>query len=109
MDFSDFFSDRARAIDTSGIRRIFHLGAHMKDPINLSIGQPDFPVPDAIKRAAIEAIENDRNGYTLTQGIDALQALKEEMGIIKKEVIDLAPEKEVIEIEIENNDLSDSI
>ena len=56
MDFSGFFSERASSIDTSGIRRIFHLGAHMKDPINLSIGQPDFPVPDAIKRAAIDAI-----------------------------------------------------
>jgi phage shock protein A len=42
-------------------------------------------------------------------GMDALQALKEEMGLIKKEVIDLSPEKESIEIEIENNDLSDTI
>ncbi len=74
MDFSDFFSDRARAIDTSGIRRIFQLGASMTDPVNLSIGQPDFKVPDAIKRATIDAINNDRNGYTLTQGIDELQA-----------------------------------
>ena len=41
------------------------------------------------------------------QGMDALQALKEEMGIIKKEVIDLAPEKEIIIIE--KNDRSDSI
>ncbi|MCB9838856.1 MAG: aminotransferase class I/II-fold pyridoxal phosphate-dependent enzyme [Phycisphaeraceae bacterium] len=74
MDFSGFFSERASSIDTSGIRRIFHLGAHMKDPINLSIGQPDFPVPDAIKRAAIDAINNDHNGYTLTQGIPELRA-----------------------------------
>ncbi len=85
MDFNEFFSDRARAIDTSGIRRIFHLGAHMTDPVNLSIGQPDFPVPDAIKRATIDAIENDKNGYTLTQGIDELQSaiashLKEDLG-----------------------------
>jgi len=27
-----------------------------RNPINLSIGQPDFPVPDAVKQAAIRAI-----------------------------------------------------
>lgn len=43
------------------------------------------------------------------QGMDALQALKEEMGLLKKEVIDLEPEKDIIEIEIEDKDISDSI
>lgn len=46
----------------------------MKDPINLSIGQPDFPVAPEIKAAAIRAIEEDRNGYTVTQGIPDLLA-----------------------------------
>ncbi len=36
-------SQRARSIDASGIRKVFDLAAKMKDPINLSIGQPDFP------------------------------------------------------------------
>lgn len=66
-------ADRARAVDASGIRRIFNLGAKLTDPINLSIGQPDFPAPEAVKRAAIEAIERDQNGYTLTQGIGPLR------------------------------------
>jgi aspartate/methionine/tyrosine aminotransferase len=61
-------SRRTAAIDVSGIRRVFELGAKLPDPINLSIGQPDFPVPRAIKDAAIGAIDADRNGYTLTQG-----------------------------------------
>jgi aspartate/methionine/tyrosine aminotransferase len=61
-------SARARAIDTSGIRRVFELGARLKNPINFSIGQPDFAVPEPIKEATIEAIRQDRNGYTLTQG-----------------------------------------
>eukprot|EP00913_Durusdinium_trenchii_P006358 g5970.t1 len=74
MDIDRLISDRARAIDASGIRRIFDLGARLKDPINLSIGQPDFPVPEPIKRAAIRAIETDHNGYTPTQGIPPLQA-----------------------------------
>lgn len=72
MDIGSLIADRARGIDASGIRRIFELGAKLKDPINLSIGQPDFAVDDSIKRAAIDAIEQDHNGYTLTQGIAPL-------------------------------------
>lgn len=73
MDISRLVSARSRAIDASGIRRVFDLAAKLKDPINLSIGQPDFPVPDAIKNAAIQAISNNANGYTVTQGIPALR------------------------------------
>jgi len=74
MDIERLIADRARAIDASGIRRIFDLGAKLKNPINLSIGQPDFPVPEPIKRAAIRAIETDHNGYTPTQGVPPLLA-----------------------------------
>jgi len=70
----DALSSRVTSIDVSGIRRVFELGATLADPINLSIGQPDFPVPDAIKDAAIDAVRTDRNGYTLTQGDPALLA-----------------------------------
>ena len=65
-------SRRTLAMDASGIRRAFELGATLENPINLSIGQPDFPVPDTMKSAAIDAIQEDRNGYTVTQGIPAL-------------------------------------
>lgn len=74
MNIDRLISDRVRAINGSGIRRVFELGAKLKDPINLSIGQPHFAVPEPIKRAAIDAIGADRNGYTLTQGIAELRA-----------------------------------
>lgn len=61
-------SDRVSSIDVSGIRRAFQLGADLENPINLSIGQPDFPVPGVMKEAAIDAIQSDLNGYTLTTG-----------------------------------------
>jgi aminotransferase len=60
--------ERAAAVDVSGIRRVFQLGSTLENPINLSIGQPDFPVPPQIKAAAIAAIDADCNGYTLTHG-----------------------------------------
>ncbi|MDH5355159.1 MAG: aminotransferase class I/II-fold pyridoxal phosphate-dependent enzyme [Gammaproteobacteria bacterium] len=64
---------RARRIDSSGIRRVFELARSMKDPINLSIGQPDFDVPDSVKAAAIGAIEQGQNSYTPTNGIVPLR------------------------------------
>ncbi len=68
-----FIADRVRTIGSSGIRRIFDLGAKLKDPIDLSIGQPDFKVPDGVKHAMIRAVETDHNGYTNTRGIPELR------------------------------------
>ena len=64
-----WIAERVRQFQDSGIRKIFDLAAKMKDPVNLSIGQPHFPVPDPIKEAAKRAIDDDKNGYTVTQGI----------------------------------------
>jgi len=73
-----WLAQRTAEFDASGIRKVFDLAANMTDPINLSIGQPDFAVPDVMKEAAIEAIRSDKNGYSVTQGIpelrEALQA-----------------------------------
>src|SRR3954465_1189518 len=70
---ADYIASRAHAVDASGIRKVFDLAAKMKDPINLSIGLPDFDVPEVAKRAAIEAIESGQNRYTQTQGIAPLR------------------------------------
>lgn len=73
-----WIAERTAAFDSSGIRKIFDIAAKMTDPINLSIGQPDFDVPEPIRNAAIEAISSRKNAYTPTQGIaplrDKLQA-----------------------------------
>lgn len=52
---------------------MFELGRSLKAPIDLSIGQPHFAVPDPIKQAAKDAIDHNRNGYTVTQGIPELR------------------------------------
>jgi aspartate/methionine/tyrosine aminotransferase len=63
---------RSRSIDASGIRKVFDLGAKLKDPINLSIGQPDFAVPESMRAAASHAVLENRSGYSVTQGIPEL-------------------------------------
>ncbi|MFH1039393.1 MAG: aminotransferase class I/II-fold pyridoxal phosphate-dependent enzyme, partial [PVC group bacterium] len=76
---------RTRLIDSSGIRKIFDLGQSIENPINLSIGQPHFDVPEEVQEAAIAAIRSGRNAYTLTQGLPSLNdkimsVLTEEVG-----------------------------
>lgn len=64
-----FIAERMDRIDSSGIRKIFALAASLKDPINLSIGQPDYDVDEAVKEVAIQQIRAGFNKYTQTGGI----------------------------------------
>jgi aspartate/methionine/tyrosine aminotransferase len=66
-------AERMRHIESSGIRRMFELARSIKDPVNLSIGLPDFDVPTPVKEAAKDAIDAGHNSYTLTQGIPELR------------------------------------
>ncbi|MEO1615098.1 MAG: aminotransferase class I/II-fold pyridoxal phosphate-dependent enzyme [Planctomycetota bacterium] len=68
-----WIAERTTTFDSSGIRKVFDLAANLKDPINLSIGQPDFDVPEAVKDAAISAIQDGKNAYSPTQGIAPLR------------------------------------
>lgn len=67
-----WIADRMHKIDASGIRKVFDLAASMKDPINLSIGQPHFDTPQPIKDALCKAVQDGRNAYSQTQGISPL-------------------------------------
>jgi aspartate/methionine/tyrosine aminotransferase len=69
-----WIAERMRGFEASGIRKIFDLAASLKDPVNLSIGQPHFEVPAPIKTAAKNAIDANKNGYTVSQGIPELRA-----------------------------------
>lgn len=66
-------AERMGHIDSSGIRKVFDLAADLESPIDLSIGQPHFDVPEPVKQAAIEAMQAGKNGYTVTQGIAPLR------------------------------------
>ncbi|MBI3396209.1 MAG: aminotransferase class I/II-fold pyridoxal phosphate-dependent enzyme [Spirochaetia bacterium] len=67
VDFK--LADRMAKIDTSEIRRAFDLAAKLKNPINLSIGQPHYPMPEPIAEAIAKAVRDGKNAYTTTQGI----------------------------------------
>jgi aspartate aminotransferase/aminotransferase len=84
-DIKKLLAQRTNVIDASGIRKVFALGASLKDPINFSIGQPDFDVPEPLKQKAIEAIQAGQNSYSQTTGDEQLrekatQKVKQEIG-----------------------------
>lgn len=49
------------------------LAADGMDVINLGIGQPDFPTPDNIVEAAVNALRSGAHGYTAANGIPELR------------------------------------
>ncbi|MFL5329656.1 MAG: pyridoxal phosphate-dependent aminotransferase [Gemmataceae bacterium] len=74
MSIDRWLSARAKAIEMSGVRRVFELARSLKSPVDLSIGQPHFPVPQPIKDALKSAVDADKNGYTVTQGVPELRS-----------------------------------
>ena len=75
-----WIADRMGKIEASGIRKAFEMARQMVDPINLSIGLPDFDVPQSIKEAACEAIQTGKNAYTVTMGDPGLR--RELQGVV---------------------------
>jgi len=69
----EFIAERIKSVDASGIRKIWQLASEMTDPVDFSIGQPDFGPSEEVKAAAISAIQQGDNGYTLTAGIEPLR------------------------------------
>ncbi|MGA9227380.1 MAG: aminotransferase A [Mesobacillus sp.] len=59
---------RVKEIEISGIRKFFNLVADVKDMVQLTIGQPDFPTPDHVKEAGKKAIDNNFTTYTHNAG-----------------------------------------
>jgi len=76
-------ADRTNLIDASGIRKVFALASSLKEPVNFSIGQPDFDVPQPLKDEAIKAIKAGQNKYSLTAGDELLR--EKIAGQVKKE------------------------
>lgn len=72
-DIEALVAGRMSKIDASGIRKVFDLAAQIERPVDLSIGQPDFDAPQVLKDAAIKAISEGLNRYTVTQGTEALR------------------------------------
>src|SRR5271157_1349085 len=67
------FSDRMVQVQKSGIREIFDLAESLPNYVNLGIGEPDFPTPAFIARAAKKAIDDGFSKYTTNAGLPELR------------------------------------
>ncbi len=64
-------SQRVQNMSQSGIRKYFKLASQIENCIDLSIGQPHYPVMESLRKLAIDNIESGNNRYTQTLGIES--------------------------------------
>jgi aspartate aminotransferase len=71
------FTDRINRIQVSATAAVISAAEQLKakgvDIADFGPGEPDFPTPDHIKKAAIKAIDENRSKYTPTGGISPLR------------------------------------
>lgn len=60
-------------VKISGIRKFYNEVQKVDEAISLTLGQPDFELPKAIKDGLIKAINENKTTYTSNLGIDELR------------------------------------
>jgi aspartate aminotransferase len=85
-EYSKLISSIEESRTLSITAMIKKLKADGKDVLSFSAGEPDFPTPEFIKKAAIEAINNNFTTYTANEGYPGLinaiiDKLKRENGL----------------------------
>ncbi len=88
-----FASEKAARFTESVIREMSRIAAQHQ-AINLAQGFPDFPAPEALKQAAVRAINADHNQYAITWGT---KSLREAIAWKNKQEynIDIDPESQI--------------
>lgn len=62
-------NNQSKFLRAPSIRQFSSRIKDIPDCINLTIGQPDFPMPDVVKEAYIKAIQNDQTSYSHNKGL----------------------------------------
>ncbi len=70
-------SDRVQSISVSSTARVSAEAEKLRragfDVVDFGVGEPDFPTPDNIKRAAVRALEENFTRYTAMPGVQELR------------------------------------
>lgn len=69
MDYENILSRKVQDLQFSGIRKFFDIAASYDDVISLSVGEPDFKTPWAIRKEAIRVLEKDVQTIPQTQDL----------------------------------------
>jgi len=73
LDYEKILSDKVKNVKFSGIRKFFDIAATMDNVISLSVGEPDFKTPWAIRRKAILSLETGHTRYSSNSGMAELR------------------------------------
>lgn len=84
-------------VEISGIRKFYNEVMKFPKAISLTLGQPDFQVPEKVKQAMIRAIEEGKTTYTANAGIIEL---REEISNLLKDTFKIDFDKEEIIITV---------
>ncbi len=72
-------NSNSKYLRAPSIRQFSNRMNNLDDCVNLTIGQPDFPMPDVVKKAYIDAINNDKTSYSHNKGLletrEAIQSI----------------------------------
>jgi aminotransferase len=83
------------SLPSSGIRRFFELLDSMEGVISLGVGQPDFPTPPQITRAAMEAMTDGHTGYTSNYGLLEVRELLSRQ-LAKRYGVEYSPRTDIL-------------
>ncbi|MEG0295473.1 MAG: aminotransferase class I/II-fold pyridoxal phosphate-dependent enzyme [Clostridium sp.] len=89
-------NENLKEIEISGIRKFFNKVQNVEGAISLTLGQPDFETPKAIKDGMIRAIEEDKTVYTANAGLIELR--EEIVKYLKKINIDYSKDEICISV-----------
>lgn len=95
IDYSKVLSKKIQDIKPSGIRKFFDIAGTMEDVISLGVGEPDFPTPWVIRKAAINVLERRQIIYGPNKGVAPLRKAISER-IESKHGVSYDPDKEII-------------
>ncbi|MCD8917929.1 aminotransferase class I/II-fold pyridoxal phosphate-dependent enzyme [Staphylococcus gallinarum] len=62
-------NENSKFLKAPSIRQFSNRMKHIDDCINLTIGQPDFPMPEVVKDAYINAIKENKTTYSHNKGL----------------------------------------
>lgn len=94
-DYDKFLSNTVQNIKFSGIRKFFDIAATVDNVISLSVGEPDFKTPWAIRKEAIRTLEKGKTAYTANAGLIGLRRAIAEY-IERKNGLKYDPDHEII-------------
>lgn len=92
---SEVVNKHIKAVGPSGIREFDQKISSIPGIVKLTLGEPDFNVPEHVKQAAIKSIEDNKSHYSVQKGIIELRRAISRY-LSNRTGVDYDPETEIV-------------